>query len=67
VRRWAKADVGLAVRAAEKNVDTVVSVALEGASGTHSEERTVFLGGAEGRRRAAIAACAVLLEWLRRA
>lgn len=65
VRRWASADIGLAVRAIERTGDTLVSVAIDSAGGPHTEERTVFLAGAEGRRRAAIAACAVLLEYLR--
>ena len=64
VRRWAGADIGLAVRARETNGDTSVSVAIDAAGSTFAEERTAFLGGAEGRRRAAIAACAVLWQWL---
>jgi nicotinamide-nucleotide amidase len=66
VRRWAGADIGLAVRAAERDADTAVSLAINSATGTHVEERTVFLGGAEGRRRSAIAACAALLDYLGR-
>lgn len=66
VRRWAGADIGLAVRAAERDADTAVSVAIDSSTGTQFEERTVFLGGAEGRRRSAIAACAVLLDYLGR-
>jgi nicotinamide-nucleotide amidase len=64
VRRWAGSDVGLAVRATERNSDTAVAVAIDAGDARHSEERTVFLAGAEGRRRAAIAACAVLWQWL---
>ena len=64
VRRWAKADVGLAVQATERNGDTAVAVAIDAGDKRHSEERTVFLAGPEGRRRAAIAACAVLWQWL---
>jgi nicotinamide-nucleotide amidase len=64
VRRWAKADVGLAVRATERNSDTAVAVAVDTGESRHSEERTVFLAGAEGRRRAAVAACAVLHAFL---
>ena len=64
VRRWAKCDVGLAVRAAERDSDTAVSIAIDAGEARHSEERTVFLAGAEGRRRAAIAACAALWQWL---
>jgi competence/damage-inducible protein CinA-like protein len=64
VRRWAKADVGLAVRAEESAGDTSVQVAIDSADGAHAEQRTVFLAGTEGRRRAAVAACAVLRQWL---
>jgi nicotinamide-nucleotide amidase len=64
VRRWAKADIGLAVKADERAGDTQVSVAIESATGSHEEERTVFLAGPEGRRRAAIAASAALWQWL---
>jgi nicotinamide-nucleotide amidase len=66
VRRWSGADIGLAVKASDRGADSAVSVAIESASGSHAEERTVFLGGAEGRRRSAIAACAVLLDYLGR-
>lgn len=66
VRRWAHADVGLAVRAAEGRQDTAVSVAIDTADEHHAEERTVFLAGTEGRRRAALAACAALWDWLGR-
>jgi nicotinamide-nucleotide amidase len=64
VRRWAKADVGLAVRASQRGSDTAVEVAIDAEDGQHSAERTVFLSGAEGRRRAALAACAELWRWL---
>lgn len=64
VRRWASADIGLAVRATESSGDTSVAVAIDSETGRHAEERTAFLAGAEGRRRAAISACAVLWQWL---
>lgn len=64
VRRWAKADVGLSVRAQEAGADTSVQIAIDTADARHAEERTVFLSGPEGRRRAAIAACAALWQWL---
>ena len=64
VRRWAKSDVGLAVRAQEAGADTSVEVAIDTADARHGEVRTVFLSGPEGRRRAAIAACAALWQWL---
>lgn len=63
--------VGLALHARERGPDTaaVVAVALDGEP-THRETRLVFLGGQQGRERAALAACAVLyrrLEVTRRA
>jgi hypothetical protein len=64
VRHWAKSDIGLAVRAGDRDGDTAVTVAIDSARGTHSEERIVFLAGSEGRRRAAIAAADVLRQWL---
>ncbi|MDP8905090.1 MAG: molybdopterin-binding protein [Chloroflexota bacterium] len=64
-RRSAAADVGMAVRATEREVETRVEVAIASASGTLAQERSAFLGGAEGRRRAAIAACAALWQRLK--
>ena len=58
------ADVGLAVRAALRGDDTAVSVAAVTPSGTRHERRLVFLGGAIGRSRAALAAASVLLASL---
>jgi nicotinamide-nucleotide amidase len=65
VREWAGADIGLAVRATELQGDTRVEVALAHAGGSASRQRIAFLAGAEGRRRAALTACALLWEWLR--
>ena len=59
-----RADLALAMRATGREVDTLVEIAIATAAGTHLEQRTAFLGGAEGRRRAAIAACAALWTWL---
>jgi nicotinamide-nucleotide amidase len=60
------ADLGLAVRAAPRHGDTVATVAIDGARlGAWRESRVVFLGGEQGQRRAALAACAVLYAGLR--
>jgi nicotinamide-nucleotide amidase len=65
VRDWAGADVGLAVHATERAVDTNVDIAIAAGSSSHSETRTAFLAGPEGQRRAAVAACATLWQWLK--
>ncbi|CAN5626851.1 CinA family nicotinamide mononucleotide deamidase-related protein [soil metagenome] len=65
VRALAGADVGLAVHAVTQRDDTRVRVAISTEAGTDFEERTAFLTGPEGRRRAAIAACGVLWRRLR--
>lgn len=65
VREMSGADVGLAVHAAERDGDMRVLVAVATPDGTVSQERTAFLTGEQGRRRAALAACAVLRETLR--
>jgi hypothetical protein len=59
-------DVGLAVRAASRRGDTLASVVVDGgALGTWRDRRVVFLSGAQGRRRAAVAACAILVAGVR--
>ncbi len=58
------ADIGLAVVAAGRRTDTRVRIAIATESGVEEHERTAFLGGDEGRRRAAIATCAVLWQAL---
>jgi hypothetical protein len=58
-------DVGLAVEARERGGDTAVSVAISAPGGEHKETRVVFLGGTQGRSRAAVAAAAILLSRLR--
>lgn len=63
-RERATADIGLAMRATPGEVDTRVEIALTDGRATHLEERTAFLAGAEGRRRAALAACAAMWQWL---
>ena len=62
--RWARttagADIGLALRARVRGDDTAVSVSIETPSFSHSERRVVFLGGPQGRLRAAVAAASIL-------
>jgi nicotinamide-nucleotide amidase len=64
VREVGSSDIGLAVFARETRGDTHVRVAVATADGIHEEQRIAFLGGDEGRRRAALAACAVLWQML---
>ena len=59
------ATIGLAVRAVESGPDTSVAVAAAGPWGLRESTQTAFLGGSEGRRRAAMAAVALLLAALR--
>jgi len=64
VREVAGADIGVALYARETRGDTHVRVAISTADGVAEHQRIAFLGGEEGRRRAAIAACAVLWQAL---
>jgi nicotinamide-nucleotide amidase len=64
-RELGECEVGLAVEARERGGDTAASVAVVRPGGEHKETRVVFLGGAQGRNRAAIAAAAILLSQLR--
>ncbi len=57
--------VGLAVRARPRAGDTAVAIAITTPGGDRQVSRLVFLTGATGRSRAALAAAAVLLETLR--
>lgn len=66
VRATAGSTVGLAVVARDTGADTDVGIAVVTADHEHVEHRTAFLGGANGRSRAALAAAAVLLTFLRR-
>jgi hypothetical protein len=59
-------EVGLAVEARERGGDTAVTVAVVTPDGSHRETRVVFLGGAMGRGRAAVASAAILAARLRR-
>jgi nicotinamide-nucleotide amidase len=59
------AAVGVGVRCRPRGADTAVSVVVVGPDEVHRERRLVFLGGANGRSRAGLAAAAVLLARLR--
>jgi nicotinamide-nucleotide amidase len=59
-RKEARASVGVAVRAVEVDNDTRVDVAVAGPWGVSEASQTAFLGGGEGRRRAALAVAAFL-------
>jgi nicotinamide-nucleotide amidase len=65
VRTDAGASVGLAVTVRERGGDTAVSVAVATASRLVRRRSRAFLGGGQGRARAALVAAAVLLEVLR--
>jgi hypothetical protein len=60
------ADVGVGVRARERGSDTAVSVVVIEGPAIHRETRVVFLGGANGRSRSALAAAHILLTTLRK-
>ena len=60
------ADVGLALKIRARAGDTGASIAVVSPHGLHRERRVVFLDGAAGRTRAALAAVDVLLRQLRR-
>lgn len=64
-RKEAGADVGLAAEAVANGDDTTVTVAVATPRATHTERRVAFLGGAQGRSRAALVAAAILLTQLR--
>jgi len=64
IREAAGTDVGLAVRARERAGDTAVTVAVAMPGSATQVTRTAFLGGDEGRRRAALVACAELWKRL---
>ena len=59
-RQEAGASIGIAVRAVEVGGDTRVELAVVGPWGASETSQTAFLGGEEGRRRAALAAAAFL-------
>jgi nicotinamide-nucleotide amidase len=59
------ASVGIGVRARRRGADTAVSVVVVGPGWVHFERRIVFLGGANGRLRSALAAVHILLTEIR--
>lgn len=63
-REAAGADLGLAVRAWPQDGDTAVEIAVADRAGVTALAEVVFMGGGEGRRRAALAACAALWRHL---
>jgi len=64
VRDATSADIGVAVYARETRGDTHVRIAIATEAGVDEHKRIAFLGGEEGRRRAALAACAALWQLL---
>lgn len=60
VREVGGADIGLALFAREARGDTHVRIAIATPAGVDEHQRVAFLGGEDGRHRAALAACAVL-------
>jgi nicotinamide-nucleotide amidase len=58
-------DVGLGVRVRARGDDTAVTVVVVLPDRTHRERRIAFLGGAQGRLRAALTAAHILLAELR--
>lgn len=64
VREVGKSDIGVALHALQTR-DTHVRIALASESGVRELQRTAFVAGDEGRRRAALATCAALWETLR--
>jgi nicotinamide-nucleotide amidase len=67
IRTSAGTDVGIAVAARPRGRDTAVSIAVVTPANAHRERRIVFLGGPQGRLRAALAAADVVLATLRAA
>jgi len=65
VRQLGSTEIGLAVEARTRGQDMLASVAIVDADGAHRERRVVFLAGAQGRSRVAIAAASMLLARLR--
>jgi nicotinamide-nucleotide amidase len=59
------ASIGIAVRARARGSDTAVSVVVAGPGWSTRERRMVFLGGSNGRLRAALAAADILLKSIR--
>ena len=59
------AEVGVGVGARARGADTTASIVVVGPDWAHRERRMVFLGGANGRTRSALAAAHVLLTAIR--
>jgi hypothetical protein len=59
------ARVGIGVRARRRGADTAVTVIVVGPGWVHRERRIVFLGGANGRLRSALAAAHILVTAIR--
>jgi len=66
VRADGHSDVGLAVVARPRGADTAVSIAVATPYGTTQRRSIAFLGGDQGRSRAALGSASLLLEVLRR-
>ncbi len=64
-RELGDASHAIAVRARARGADTAVSVVVVGPDWVHRERRIVFLGGSNGRTRAALAAVHVALTAIR--
>ena len=64
-REIGEATHGVGVRARPRGADTAVAVVVVGPGWVHRERRIVFLGGATGRNRAALAAAHVTLTAIR--
>jgi hypothetical protein len=60
------ADVAVAVGVQDRASDAAVAIAIADADGVTQRSRTAFLGGDEGRRRAAVLTCVELWQRLRR-
>jgi nicotinamide-nucleotide amidase len=58
-------DIGVGVRVRARGDDTAVTVVVVLPDRTHRERRLAFLGGAQGRLRAALVAAHVLLDQVR--
>ena len=60
-----EAPIAVGVRARPRGGDTAVTVVVTGPGWIHRERRIVFLGGSNGRTRAALAAAHILLTAIR--
>ncbi len=65
VRESGSSDVGLSAMVRPRGADTLVSIGIVAPSGTSRSRSVAFLGGEQGRLRAAVAAAARLTETLR--